>query len=272
MATINDINLPSESESEDEDFVDTEPPESDTSDEDGGKEKPSAKSQQEKISESIRAAKLLKIYEETQDEAVKSYKHEATVDEKDPLLHFHRRMPPEPKRNTNINDLHNYVQRGLGECRSTTPIDYRSMSRSYDGDTLCKSKIDEILDAIHTNTYQVKIERTVRFAGQTFTISENAVRGSKKHKKLMMEAEKHKSLGGAMSGLDELTKQLDTTQSVTSVRKSQNDWATYKEAANLEDELSQSRKDGYLQKQIFLRETDKNIQQRESELKRRRVN
>eukprot|EP01068_Selenidium_serpulae_P008179 Selendium_serpulae@DN4908_c0_g1_i1.p1 len=62
--------------------------------------------------------------------------------------------------------------------------------------------------------------------------------------------------GGGMADLDKLMAELGDKKKITSIEKSQADWLHYRETQGGEDELRQNRKDGYLQKQKFLRRTE----------------
>ena len=60
----------------------------------------------------------------------------------------------------------------------------------------------------------------------------------------------------AASGLGDILDQLKGKNKITTLQKSKLDWNQFTEEANLEDEFSQNRKDGYLAKQEFLKTVD----------------
>lgn len=72
------------------------------------------------------------------------------------------------------------------------------------------------------------------------------------------------------ASLDQLAKELSKKKSITSLTKSKLDWEKFKEKNNLEDELAQNRKDGFLGKRDFLDIAREREKDRLSELKRKR--
>mmetsp|Transcript_37238 Transcript_37238/g.60306 ORF Transcript_37238/g.60306 Transcript_37238/m.60306 type:complete len:279 (+) Transcript_37238:88-924(+) len=77
-----------------------------------------------------------------------------------------------------------------------------------------------------------------------------------------------KANGG--SSLDKLVAGLSQKKTISTLEKSRMDWSSFKSNEGIEDELKQYTKNGYLDKQDFLKRTEYRVWEKEREAKRRK--
>lgn len=91
------------------------------------------------------------------------------------------------------------------------------------------------------------VQEQVKFAGETVAIAKKM----EKSKIIQLEQEQRNK-----SGLDEMIDGISKRRGITTVEKSSYDWEKYKEEKNLQDELKDASKGGYVEKQEFLQRVD----------------
>eukprot|EP01068_Selenidium_serpulae_P008180 Selendium_serpulae@DN4908_c0_g1_i2.p1 len=257
MATIGSANF-DEDDSEDDDYVDSggdsedSDGENDEGQEDDGPNQIAAQAQRE-----VAAAQYKEMLETEKSTMAAPYV--PTPDAKF-MLQFQKRQPPLTiKQNSNVNDLLHYLDIGVGECRTEQLCGKRKpVHLDADGAeaNLSSELVRQAMEEVDGGGALVTITRTVRYAGQTTRVQQKVQRGSKLHQTIERENAVDGAHGGGMADLDKLMAELGDKKKITSIEKSQADWLHYRETQGGEDELRQNRKDGYLQKQKFLRRTE----------------
>ena len=99
-------------------------------------------------------------------------------------------------------------------------------------------------------TGELKITQTVKFAGESVTVSRVVEKGSSEAASAVRAAEDETSL-------DRLVNGIRNKKGVTAVEKSSYDWDQFKNKdKGLQDELKNATEDGYVEKQDFLSRVD----------------
>eukprot|EP00826_Nyctotherus_ovalis_P038736 TRINITY_DN3647_c0_g5_i2.p4 TRINITY_DN3647_c0_g5~~TRINITY_DN3647_c0_g5_i2.p4 ORF type:complete len:209 (-),score=91.18 TRINITY_DN3647_c0_g5_i2:168-794(-) len=113
----------------------------------------------------------------------------------------------------------------------------------------------EALEALKAmkETGKPVVQEKVRFAGEVFTYEKRATEKDLKKQ----EREARTQLRGRQGGLDSIMTKLQGSKGINAVDKSKKDWKKYVEKSNLEKELAQNRKDGFMAKQKFLADAEK---------------
>lgn len=149
---------------------------------------------------------------------------------------------------------------------------YKQISRSLDKETEDETRemIEKALGNIDNKNVNY-VERTVRYAGETYTIKEKIDPNTHSRKSRKISNEVSKSMTG-MASLDKIISELEKSTSINSIQKSQSDWLEFRQMAGIESQLERQRKYGYISKAAFLQKADWKLHEKELELKRKTGN
>eukprot|EP00735_Rhodelphis_limneticus_P001816 TRINITY_DN12511_c0_g1::TRINITY_DN12511_c0_g1_i1::g.15116::m.15116 TRINITY_DN12511_c0_g1::TRINITY_DN12511_c0_g1_i1::g.15116 ORF type:complete len:337 (+),score=62.24,sp/Q75QI0/CFDP1_CHICK/33.81/1e-09,BCNT/PF07572.7/1.1e+04,BCNT/PF07572.7/1.2e+04,BCNT/PF07572.7/2e-18,DUF966/PF06136.8/2.8 TRINITY_DN12511_c0_g1_i1:56-1066(+) len=133
-------------------------------------------------------------------------------------------------------------------------------------DSAAKTKAEEAalaakaaLEALKGKSADViEIKEKCDFAGQDVVITHKVKVGSEEEKKLRSSS----------SNLDSLVDAISKKRRLTTTEKSRHDWNSFTQKEELQDELTQNRKGGYLDKVAFLARTD--VREHEADLASRK--
>lgn len=111
----------------------------------------------------------------------------------------------------------------------------------------------------------VAIQKTFDFAGETVTVTQVVGKDSREAKKF---EDRQRTVQNRSEALDAILGLMDKKKSMATVTKSSLDWEAFKKQEGLEEELSQHRKNGFLEKKDFLdatkwKEYELELQQRQ---------
>eukprot|EP00922_Rhytidocystis_sp_ex-Travisia-forbesii_P003261 GHVS01004776.1.p1 GENE.GHVS01004776.1~~GHVS01004776.1.p1 ORF type:complete len:299 (-),score=72.10 GHVS01004776.1:150-1046(-) len=298
MTTLNDVDLPSDEE--DDEYAPSAGEEEGSEGEDeqekvgacGGRTKNSSKGTSQALAASVRSQKVNKVFDEMVKQTKQKTEHTPKVDGF--MLQFQRRHADiHAKRNTTVSQLLHHLNISVGGLAraSDSTTGGGGDTTSGGGDTTsggifsirdfkkkCREADYEERDLIRQavnqvdNAGKVSVDKTIRYAGKTYTIQQKMERNSSQYlyHQRMKEAEARKTAGGQMSGLDDILKKYDQHTSINAVQKSEADWITFKDKTGIEDDLSATRKDGFLQKRSFLNIAELRQHEKELQLKRRK--
>eukprot|EP00937_MAST-01D_sp_MAST-1D-sp2_P008152 g8152.t1 len=102
---------------------------------------------------------------------------------------------------------------------------------------------------------KVSVTQTVKYAGEKVSVTKTFTAGTKAANDALRAAAERKAVESA-GGIDGALAAIAKPASVSTVTKSSVDWDAFKEENQLTDELEQSTKNGYLQRQDFLQRCD----------------
>ena len=89
----------------------------------------------------------------------------------------------------------------------------------------------------------------VKFAGQKFEVEKQL----NKNELAKLKQQQKKQLGGQQSGLDVLVNMIDNQdKNINAYQKTKLDWDKFTKDNKFEAEFDKNRKDGFIQKQVFL--------------------
>ncbi|KAL5467016.1 hypothetical protein EMCRGX_G031183 [Ephydatia muelleri] len=129
----------------------------------------------------------------------------------------------------------------------------------------------------------VAIQKTYDFAGEEVIVVEKVAADSKEAKKFLGEplgseavatstATKPAATVGAKrkGGVGSVLEMLNKKPKMSTLEKSKLDWMKYRQQEGLEEQLEQNKKDGYLERQDFLKRSEMKQYELERELKMKR--
>ena len=268
--------LPSDDESDDEDYVSENEGSSDDEMDIGDQDGRSGGD----FRTDIRRHKISKIFQEMKKSIETQIQSEDHSDQSiDPLmLEFQKPRREERKKSTD------YV---LDEIRkfsnvstiAASPIDvkkYKALARSEQvsagSSTNALEAVQKALSGLEGS--KVEVEEEVRFAGEVVRLKKLVERTSShaakfERKKRAIE-DSSSAFGGSLGGLQSYLNQIKSRRAVTSVEKSATDWNQVKlSTEGLEQSLKADR--GFLDKQAFLVKADLKEDEMKRDARRRRL-
>ena len=133
------------------------------------------------------------------------------------------------------------------------------------------------------NKMVVAIKKTYDFAGEEVVVVEKVAADSKEAKKFLEEplgsevvasstTTKPAPTAGAKrkGGVGSVLEMLNKKPKMSTLEKSKLDWMKYRQQEGLEDQLEQNKKDGYLERQDFLKRSELKQYELERELRMKR--
>lgn len=249
--------LPSDSESDDSDYV-SQGEGSSVSDADDRMEDGS-KHEDKSFKKEIQRVKVAKIFEALQRNEESKLRAENHSDVLiDPvMLAFQQRQPPKPKSTNPMEDIQKEMAKYSNSTKTDEPVDvanYKRLARgSLIGQSVNSQSVTEALSGL--SNAQVQVEEEVRFAGQVVKLNKMVERTSShaarfERKKRALEDQSTLG-GGGLAAFQSYLNQIKSHRAVTSVEKSVTDWNQLKLSTDgMEQALQVDR--GYLEKQAFL--------------------
>lgn len=250
--------LPSDSESDDSDYV----TENDGSSSSSQEEEMIEESCRDKKSykreiQRVRAHKIFRELMEREESKVRSEDHSDVL--LDPLmLAFQRRQPRPVKQPVTIaavmQELSKYSNSSGFEPSSLDPMKYKKEARaSLRAQQVNREDVVRALAGISGSKIEVKEE--VRYAGQVIKLSKTVEKTSShaaRFERRKRAAEEQATLGGGgLGSFQQYLNEIKSHRSVTSVEKSATDWNQLKmTTAGMEEALKVDR--GYIERQAFL--------------------
>jgi len=121
----------------------------------------------------------------------------------------------------------------------------------------------EIARTVLATVGTVEVSETVRFAGETVTVTREVDRGSAVAQQARARASRDAdaaatatAAAAAASGLDLVVEGISKRRGITTVEKSSYDWDAYKREKALEGELKDAAKTGFVEREAFLGRVD----------------
>lgn len=222
----------------------------------------------------IREKKMRHLLSRMTSDSLINLDHEPTVNSSDILLEFQipfRSLTYNQK--PTVEELFEYIDRTAGRLSPKNPVlkDIPALKNAVRStNAINHERIKIAVDNLNNKDAEIRVEKNVRFAGQTVNIQQTMKRGSRKHQNYLKMISGNGHLGGALASLDSAMDELKSLQQVNSVEKSRSDWEMYREKHNLEQELHDKRKDGFLSHQAFLAAVDLTQQEMTLEMKKKR--
>ena len=251
------VDLPSDSESDDEDYVSedsgssSESSDVDTSNKGRGFQK------------EIRKHKISRIYEQMKSDQLSTIDSETHPDVMvDPLM-FEFQRPQKSVPNKSLDFVINDLKKYCNIVQVSDPIDVKRYKQRARGDLIASS--DSLVSSTDVSralaglsASRVEVEEEVRFAGEVVRLKKSVERSSSHATKFerRKKAAEEASLGsGTMGGLQSYLNQIKSRRAVTSVEKSATDWNQLKlSTEGLDQSLKADR--GFLEKKAFLVRSD----------------
>lgn len=249
--------LPSDSESDDSDYVSqgegSSVSDADDRMEDGSKhEKKSFKKEIQRV----KVAKIFEALQRNEESKLRAENHSDVLI--DPvMLAFQQRQPPKPKSTNPMEDIQKEMAKYSNSTKTDEPVDvakYKRLARgSLIGQSVNSQSVTEALSGL--SNAHVQVEEEVRFAGQVVKLNKMVERTSShaaRFERRKRALEDQSTLGGGgLASFQSYLNQIKSHRAVTSVEKSVTDWNQLKLSTDgMEQALQVDR--GYLEKQAFL--------------------
>jgi len=247
------VDLPSESESDDSDYVtENEGSSSSSEQERMDDEKPSRSFKKE-----IQRKKINTLYDSLMraaDEKVSAEDHSDVLI--DPLMLEFQRAHPKSQRDASIATIEQEVEKYSNITKSDNQIDvkrYKQLARGTAA-TVDRASVDRALQGIvHA---KVEIEEEIRFAGEIMKTKKLVERTSShaarfERRKRASEEQASSLGGGSLGSFQTYLNQIKSHKGISSVEKSASDWNQLKMNTEGMDQALQVDR-GYIEKQAFL--------------------
>ena len=250
--------LPSDSESDDSDYV----TENDASSSSSEEEEMVEESRRDKKSykreiQRVRAHKIFQELMEKEEAKVRSEDHSDVL--QDPLmLAFQRRQPKPVKQPVTIDavmtELRKYSSSSRGGAEPMDTMKYKNEARaSLRAHQVNREDVARALAGISGS--KIEVQEEVRYAGQLIKLSKTVEKTSShaaRFERRKRAAEEQATLGGGgLGSFQQYLNEIKSHRAVTSVEKSATDWNQLKmSTAGMEEALKVDR--GYLDRQAFL--------------------
>ena len=247
------VELPSDSESDDSDYVtENEGSSSSSEGERMYDDKPSRSFKKE-----IQQKKISKLYHSllrADDEKVSTEDHSDVLI--DPLMLEFQRAQPKPLRDASIATIEEELAKYSNITKCDNQIDVRRYKKLARGDavTVDRASVDRALEGI--GHAKVEIEEEVRFAGEIVKtkklVERTSSHAARFERRKRASEEQAASLGGrSLGSFQTYLNQIKSYKGISSVEKSASDWNQLKMNTEGMDQALQVDR-GYIEKQAFL--------------------
>ena len=251
--------LPSDSESDDSDYV-TENEGSSGSSNEGMEDEDSGRRDRKSSKRDIQRAKALQVFRslmQAEDEKVKAEDHSDVL--VDPLMQaFQQRQPKQVQKRPNVDSVLSEIAKYSNSVKTESTVDvgrYKRMARSsLRSSSVNTGDVEKALAGI--SGAKIQVEEEVRFAGKVIKLSkvvEKTSSHASRFERRKRAAEEQSTLGsgGSLGGFQQYLNEIKSHRAVTSVEKSATDWNQLKmSTAGMDEALKLDR--GYLERQAFL--------------------
>ena len=269
--------LPSDSESDDSDYVSEGEGSSSSSDQEMQDEEASRR-EKKSYKREIQRAKAANIFQAlmaNEEAKVRAENHSDVL--VDPLMHlFQQRQPKPVKTPSSIEQVMLELEKYSNTVKSEATVDvrkYKDMARSsLRVQEINTTDVERALAGI--SGAQVKVEEEVRFAGKVIKMSKVVEKTSShaaRFERRKRSAEEQAKLGsGSLGSFQLYLNEIKSHRAVTSVEKSAADWNQLKmSTAGMEEALKLDR--GYLERQAFLARSGAAEEEIRREARRRKM-
>lgn len=269
--------LPSDSESDDSDYVTGSDSSSSESDQEmvQEEEKQSKKSFKREI-QRTRAKSIFQSLMAKEDEKVRNEHHSEFLC--DPLmLAFQQRQPKPVKQQPSVSSImHELAKYSNAVPGDSTFVDVKRFKKearsSLRSQHVNSEDVARALAGI--SGAHVEVQEEVRFAGKVIKLSKTVEKTSShaaRYERRKRAAEEQATLGGGgLAGFQQYLNQIKSHRAVTSVEKSATDWNQLKmTTAGLDEALKVDR--GYLERQAFLARSEAAEEELRREARRRQM-
>jgi len=269
--------LPSDSESDDSDYVSENEGSSSSSDE-GMQDEEALKKEKKSYKREIQRARASNIFKSlmaNEEAKVRAENHSDVL--VDPLMHeFQQRQPKPIKPDVSLDSVMSELAKYSNTVSTDGTIDikkYKEMARSslrtHEVNT---ADVQRALAGI--SGAQVEVEEEVRFAGKVIKMSKVVEKTSShaaRFERRKRAAEDQATLGsGSLGSFQQYLNEIKSHRAVTSVEKSATDWNQLKmNTAGMEESLKLDR--GYLERQAFLARSEAAEEELRREARRRKM-
>ena len=251
--------LPSDSESDDSDYVSEGEASSSSSDQEMEEV---SKKEKRSFKKEIQRAKVARIFDtlaRSEEEKFRAENHADVL--VDPLmLAFQQRQSREPEPSDPLDAIQKEISKYSNSVAVSEPIDiarYKRMARSSQtGSTMHAVDSSAVAEALSGLSHaHVQVEEEVRFAGQVVKLNKMVERTSAhaaRYERKKRALEEQSTLGGGgLAAFQSYLNEIKSHRAVSSVEKSATDWNQFKlSTEGMEQALQVDR--GFLEKQAFL--------------------
>eukprot|EP01071_Lankesteria_metandrocarpae_P004928 Lankesteria_metandrocarpae@DN3759_c0_g1_i2.p1 len=220
------------------------------------------------------SSKINAIYKQLLETSASSSVHVHTKPDEF-MLQFQRKSPRDIPQHTPISIM-SFVRTALGDNELNPNkfdiCEYKSKCRA-EHDSVSRAAADSTIDYQNlADGEDVVVTEFVRYAGTVYQTQKRVRKDSLASSTGKRHRDDGKNTFGGVLDVNALLSKVSKAKNVSSVEKSLSDWRSHKsEDMELEDNLRQNRKDGYLGRQEFLHRSDvkRDVILQESRSKRR---